>query len=155
MQDVSQADIEISRVEAENPYASITSPAALFPSYPSYLLSANSPSSSSSDISLRGHRLAQLQQLHDMSERLPPLNPKPYLQELLQKTVIVRLKWGQEYKGTLQSTDKYMNLQLLDTVEFVDGKNNGTLGEVLIRCNNVLWITEDGQGKLEDTTMEE
>lgn len=86
-----------------------------------------------------------------MSARLAPINPKPFLQDLLQKTVIVRLKWGQEYKGTLQSIDNYMNLQLQNTEEFVDGKNTGALGEVLIRCNNVLWISGDQP----DTKMEE
>ena len=33
-----------------------------------------------------------------------------------------------------------MNLQLEDTEEFIDGQFAGTLGEVLIRCNNVLYI---------------
>lgn len=37
-----------------------------------------------------------------------------------------------------------MNLQLEDAVEFVDQENKGELGEVFIRCNNVLWIGEDG-----------
>ena len=33
-----------------------------------------------------------------------------------------------------------MNLQLEDTEEFIDGQFAGALGEVLIRCNNVLYI---------------
>lgn len=53
----------------------------------------------------------------------------------------MRLKWGQtEYKGRLVSVDLYMNIQLSNTEEFVDGQSSGTLGQVLIRCNNVLWI---------------
>lgn len=85
-----------------------------------------------------------------MSARLAPINPKPFLQDLLQQKVLVRLKWGQEYTGTLQSIDNYMNLQLLNTEEFVDGKSTGALGEVLIRCNNVLWISGDqGDVKME------
>lgn len=49
--------------------------------------------------------------------------------------VIIRLKWGQtEYKGTLESIDSYMNVLLRDTEEFIDGKDTGTLGLVLIRC---------------------
>lgn len=62
-----------------------------------------------------------------------PVNPKPFLQDLTGKDVCVRLKWGQEYRGLLQSLDSYMNLQLLNTEEFVDGRSTGTLGEVLIR----------------------
>lgn len=53
----------------------------------------------------------------------------------------MRLKWGQtEYRGKLISVDLYMNIQLSNTEEFLDGKSSGTLGQVLIRCNNVLWI---------------
>jgi len=33
-----------------------------------------------------------------------------------------------------------MNLQLANTEEFIDGALAGNLGEVLIRCNNVLYI---------------
>ncbi len=54
----------------------------------------------------------------------------------------MRLKWGQtEYKGRLISVDSYMNIQLAGTEEFIDGKSTATLGQVLIRCNNVLWIS--------------
>ena len=46
----------------------------------------------------------------------------------------MRLKWGQtEYKGRLISVDSYMNIQLSNTEEFIDGKSTGTLGQVLIR----------------------
>jgi len=64
------------------------------------------------------------------------------LQELTGKPVFVRLKWGLEYKGFLVSTDTYMNLQLANTEEFQNGESTGTLGEVFIRCNNVLYIRE-------------
>ena len=60
----------------------------------------------------------------------------------INEDVIVRLKWGQtEYKGTLISVDSYMNIQLNNTEEYIDRKHTGTLGQVLIRCNNVLWIS--------------
>ncbi|KAK9381730.1 uncharacterized protein V2V93DRAFT_367696 [Kockiozyma suomiensis] len=74
---------------------------------------------------------------------LLPINPKPFLQDLTGKEVIVRLKWGKtEYKGILISVDSYMNLQLDNTVEFVDGESKGSLGEIMIRCNNVLWVND-------------
>ena len=38
------------------------------------------------------------------------------------------------------SFDNYMNLQLGSTEEYVDGALAGNLGEVLIRCNNVLYV---------------
>ena len=64
-----------------------------------------------------------------------PVNPKPFLNQLTGKPIIVKLKWGMEYKGFLVSTDAYMNLQLASTEEYVDGKFAGNLGEVLIRCD--------------------
>jgi small nuclear ribonucleoprotein F len=86
------------------------------------------------------------------------VNPKPFLQELTGKPVFVRLKWGLEYKGFLVSTDGYMNLQvrprllepieltdlvpqLANTEEYQDGKSNGTLGEVFIRCVRIPLFT--------------
>jgi len=70
-----------------------------------------------------------------------PVNPKPFLQDLTGRSILVKLKWGPEYKGKLQSVDSYMNLQLTNTEEYVDGKSTSNLGEILIRCNNVLWIS--------------
>jgi small nuclear ribonucleoprotein F len=46
----------------------------------------------------------------------------------------VKLKWGDnEFRGRLVSVDLYMNLQLAKAEEFVDGKHNGEIGQVLIR----------------------
>ncbi|KAJ2812434.1 Manganese transporter smf1 [Coemansia sp. 'formosensis'] len=72
-----------------------------------------------------------------------PVNPRPFLQSLIGKPVISRLKWGQEYKGVLASIDSYMNLQLVKAEEFQDGNSMGELpGELLIRCNNILYVRE-------------
>ncbi|KAG9510970.1 Oxygen-dependent coproporphyrinogen-III oxidase [Fragariocoptes setiger] len=70
------------------------------------------------------------------------LNPKPFLNSLTGKPVIIKLKWGLEYRGYLVSVDGYMNLQLANTEEYIDGNLAGALGEVLIRCNNILYIKE-------------
>ena len=52
----------------------------------------------------------------------------------MDKDIVVRLKWGEtEYKGRLVSVDLYMNIQLNNTEEFIDGKSSGQLGQVLIR----------------------
>lgn len=47
-----------------------------------------------------------------------PLNPKPFLNGLTGKPVMVRLKWGMEYKGYLVSVDGYMNLQVVMNCHF-------------------------------------
>lgn len=41
-----------------------------------------------------------------------PMNPKPFLNALTGKPVMVKLKWGMEYKGYLVSVDTYMNVQV-------------------------------------------
>ncbi|KAI3661686.1 hypothetical protein MP638_002938 [Amoeboaphelidium occidentale] len=69
-----------------------------------------------------------------------PVNPKPFLSELTGKPVAVKLKWGMEYKGFLTSTDSYLNLKLDNCEEILDGAVTGKLGQVFIRCNNVLYI---------------
>ncbi|XP_012519428.1 PREDICTED: small nuclear ribonucleoprotein F-like [Propithecus coquereli] len=77
-----------------------------------------------------------------------PLNPKPFLNGL---TGMVKLKWGMEYQGYLVSVDGYMNMQLANTEKYIHEALSGHLGEVLIRCNNVLYIRgveeeeEDGE----------
>jgi small nuclear ribonucleoprotein F len=56
------------------------------------------------------------------------------LQDLVNKDVIVRLKWADtEYKGRLVSTDSYFNLQLAGAEEYIADKLTGQLGQVLIR----------------------
>lgn len=83
------------------------------------------------------------------------MNPKPFLVDLTGKPVLVKLKWGMEYKGYLVSVDSYMNLQLASTEEWINGKLAGNLGEVLIRCNNVLYIrgVEENEDKASDNEM--
>ncbi|VDM38684.1 unnamed protein product [Toxocara canis] len=64
---------------------------------------------------------------------LQPVNPKPFLNGLTGKPIVCKLKWGIEYRGYLVSVDGYMNLQMANTEEFIDGASTGNLGEVLIR----------------------
>ena len=71
------------------------------------------------------------------------VTPKPFLADCVGQPVCVKLKWGIEYRGTLLSYDKYMNFQLLNATEWVNGENRGLLGEILIRCNNVLYIRSE------------
>ena len=73
-------------------------------------------------------------------ERL--VNPKPFLNSLAGKLILVKLKWGMEYRGYLVSVDAYMNLQLANTEEWIKGAFCGNLGLVFIRCNNVLYLKQ-------------
>ena len=57
------------------------------------------------------------------------VNPKPFLASLVSHRVSVVLKWGQEYRGTLLSSDSDINLQLGDCEEVrADGTSAGRLG---------------------------
>ncbi|KAI0198850.1 small nuclear ribonucleoprotein F [Astrocystis sublimbata] len=78
-----------------------------------------------------------------------PVNPRPMLQDLVNKDIVVRLKWGEtEYQGRLVSIDGYFNIQLTNAQEYIDQKFTSDLGQILIRCNNVLWIKRaDGADK--------
>ena len=99
-----------------------------------------------------------------------PLNPRPYINELVGKKILVRLKWGMTYTGEfsfpfeidfyqkfhlgfLVSVDQYMNVQLDKAVEYVDDQNKGPLGEVLIRCNNILYISGLEEAGEDDDAM--
>ncbi|KAI1399138.1 LSM domain-containing protein [Hypoxylon fuscum] len=83
-----------------------------------------------------------------------PINPRPMLQDLVNKDIVVRLKWGEtEYRGRLVSSDSYMNIQLTNAQEFIDQKFTSDLGQILIRCNNVLWIKAADQGGSGDVKM--
>ena len=84
---------------------------------------------------------------HHRTSLIPPpemslniVNPKPFLASLVGHRVAVKLKWGQEYRGNLVSTDSYINVQLDGAEEMKGGVSAGLLGEVLIRCNNILYV---------------
>mmetsp|Transcript_47505 Transcript_47505/g.61000 ORF Transcript_47505/g.61000 Transcript_47505/m.61000 type:complete len:89 (-) Transcript_47505:230-496(-) len=84
------------------------------------------------------------------------VNPKPFLNKLINQTAFVKLKWGMEYKGTLLSVDSYMNIQMGDAEEFIDGEFAGKLGEIMIRCNNVMYIRggEDSEAPASEVMAE-
>lgn len=52
------------------------------------------------------------------------MNPKPFLNGLTGKPVMVKLKWGMEYKGYLVSVDGYMNLQVREKNEYMINQIN-------------------------------
>ena len=79
------------------------------------------------------------------------VTPKLFLNGLLGKAVICKLKWGQIYKGYLISIDGYWNLQLSQAEEYFGGVYTEGLGEALIRSSNILYIkgVEEENGEAE------
>jgi small nuclear ribonucleoprotein F len=68
------------------------------------------------------------------------------MQAMVGKRVVVKSKWGTQYSAKLVSTDSFMNLLLADCVEHTRGDTADdeptVMDEVLLRCNNVLYIRE-------------
>lgn len=77
-------------------------------------------------------------------ERIPAdrhFPPVIVLQDLVNKDIVVRLKWGEtEYKGRLVSIDSYMNIQLTNAQEFIEQKFTSDLGQILIRYVSCCWV---------------
>lgn len=67
--------------------------------------------------------------------------PLDALNEARNNKVIVELKNGREYTGTLKSFDIHINTVLDDAEERVDGEAARNLGRVFIRGDNVLIIS--------------
>lgn len=58
------------------------------------------------------------------------------------------LQWGMECKGSLVLVGGYMNMQLANVKERIDGILSGRLSEVLIKRNNVFYIrSTEEEGK--------
>ena len=53
------------------------------------------------------------------------------------------------------AVDSYMNLQLENTEEFINEEFAGNLGQVLIRCNNVLYLRAGEEKDLEEKEDED
>jgi len=82
-----------------------------------------------------------------MSAPLERITPPKFLKNLYGKKTLVKLKWGAQYVGVLVSSDVFMNLQLTQCYEYFGQEMQGHIGEVLIRCNNVLTIRSAEEGE--------
>ncbi len=71
--------------------------------------------------------------------------PTKKVQSMIGSRVQVEMKGDEQLlEGTLESVDDYLNLHLLDTVEIVDGEQMRSLGQVVLRGNNIILKTADG-----------
>ncbi|ODV92800.1 hypothetical protein CANCADRAFT_21509 [Tortispora caseinolytica NRRL Y-17796] len=68
-------------------------------------------------------------------------DPSAFLAGIKGKDVTVELNSGIEYKGLLKSVDGYMNISLSNTKEIANNKVTKEYGDVFIRGNNVLLIS--------------
>lgn len=67
--------------------------------------------------------------------------PLDILNESLNGPVIVKLKDGRAFRGELQGYDIHMNLVLEKTEEIKEGEGPKRLGTVVVRGDNVVYIS--------------
>ncbi|NLU03582.1 MAG: RNA-binding protein [Methanothermobacter sp.] len=75
------------------------------------------------------------------SQRVNVQRPLDALGNSLNSPVIIKLKGDREFRGVLQSCDLHMNLVLNDAEELEDGEVTRRLGTVLIRGDNIVYIS--------------
>lgn len=73
----------------------------------------------------------------------PSKKPLNVLTKRLSTYVIITLKNGVEYHGTMVRCDGYMNILLDGASEHVNDSITANYGNILVRGNNILYIAID------------
>ncbi|MBO6083630.1 MAG: small nuclear ribonucleoprotein [Candidatus Methanomethylophilaceae archaeon] len=69
------------------------------------------------------------------------MKPLTVLQNAANKNVIVELKGKREYRGVLDGYDPHMNVVLKNAEEIIDGVSVRKLSTVIVRGDNVIYIS--------------
>ena len=71
---------------------------------------------------------------------MDPKRPIDLLNESRNKRIMVELKNGKQFLGSLHSFDIHINLVLTETEEHVDGELKRKLGTVFLRGDTIILI---------------
>tara|TARA_B100000446_G_scaffold151045_1_gene145758 strand:+ start:69 stop:287 length:219 start_codon:yes stop_codon:yes gene_type:complete len=63
------------------------------------------------------------------------------LEESLGRVVLIKLKGGKVFRGSLQGFDQHMNLTLNDSQEILSDDKTADLGTIIVRGDNVILIS--------------
>ena len=63
------------------------------------------------------------------------------LEESLGQVVLIKLKGGKVFRGSLQGFDQHMNLTLNDSQEILQDDKTADLGTIIVRGDNVILIS--------------
>ena len=67
--------------------------------------------------------------------------PLDVLRKSIDRNVMVDMKGRRGYSGVLEGYDVYMNLVLKSANEIVDGENKGFFSRILVRGDNVIFVS--------------
>ena len=76
-----------------------------------------------------------------MSEVATMMKPLSVLNQTVGKNVMVELKGRKEYRGVLDGYDPHMNVVLRNAEEYADGQLRRRLNVVIVRGDNVIYIS--------------
>lgn len=70
------------------------------------------------------------------------MKPLELIHSSLEKRVLVELRGGREYRGTLEGYDHpHLNLILRNAEEYVNGEKKRDLKKVIVRGDNIIYIS--------------
>lgn len=70
------------------------------------------------------------------------MKPLEVIHNSLEKRVIVELRGGKEYRGTLEGYDHpHLNLILRNAEEIVNGEKKRDVEKVIVRGDNIIYIS--------------